>query len=233
MRGFTDIHSHFIYGLDDGARSRSDMEHMIDAANKNGILDLFATPHVVPGVKPFDYDLYMKHLSEAKLYCQQMRYPIEIYAGAELMYTPAILRYALDGELPTMGGTDKILLEFAPSIKLSEMEEAVETMERSGYVTIMAHIERYECLMQGSTAFRFKADHDVRYQVNCNSIINGCGFFRDRHIDALLQKEKIDFVASDAHNCKNRVFLMKNAYDVLRRKYRQQYVNKIVGMVAI
>lgn len=233
MRGFTDIHSHFIYGLDDGARSRSDMEHMIDAANENGILDLFATPHVVPGVKPFDYDLYLKHLNAARAYCQQMQYPIEIYAGAEIMYTPAISRYASEGELPTMGGSDKILLEFVPNIKLSEMEEAIEMMERSGYVTIMAHVERYDCLMHGNTARKFKADHDVRYQVNCSTIVSGGGFFRDRHIDSLLKDEKIDFIASDAHDCKNRPFMMKSAYDTLRKKYNSKYVDKVVGMVVI
>ena len=45
MRGFTDIHAHFVYGVDDGAKTPEDMYRMLDAANADGITCLFATPH--------------------------------------------------------------------------------------------------------------------------------------------------------------------------------------------
>ena len=32
MRGFTDIHAHFVYGVDDGAKTPDDMYRMLDAA---------------------------------------------------------------------------------------------------------------------------------------------------------------------------------------------------------
>lgn len=44
MNGFSDIHSHFLYDIDDGAKTREDMEAMLDAANADGIASLFATP---------------------------------------------------------------------------------------------------------------------------------------------------------------------------------------------
>ena len=52
MRGFRDIHSHFLYGLDDGAQSRQDMERMLYAAYQDGIVHRYATPHALPGVAP-------------------------------------------------------------------------------------------------------------------------------------------------------------------------------------
>ena len=48
MMGFTDLHSHFVYGVDDGARTRADMEAMLDAAYADGIVSMFATPHITP-----------------------------------------------------------------------------------------------------------------------------------------------------------------------------------------
>ena len=44
MKGFRDIHSHFVYGVDDGARTREDMEAMLDAAHADGIASLVSTP---------------------------------------------------------------------------------------------------------------------------------------------------------------------------------------------
>ena len=43
MSGFTDYHAHFVYGVDDGARTREEMFAMLDAAAADGVTRLFAT----------------------------------------------------------------------------------------------------------------------------------------------------------------------------------------------
>ena len=63
MTGFTDIHSHFIYGMDDGPKKRAEMEAMIDAAYADGIATLFATPHMTLGIRPFYFAVYNARLS--------------------------------------------------------------------------------------------------------------------------------------------------------------------------
>ena len=45
MSGFTDYHAHFVYGVDDGARTREEMFAMLDAAAADGVTRLFATSH--------------------------------------------------------------------------------------------------------------------------------------------------------------------------------------------
>ena len=129
MSGFRDIHSHFVYGVDDGARTEKDMQAMLDAAQAEGITDLYATPHVVPGIKPFDKETFDRHLKRAADYCYAKGYELALHKGAEIMYTPAIRQQALDNDLPTLGETDFVLMEFSPSIRYAELEEAVELME--------------------------------------------------------------------------------------------------------
>ena len=58
-----DIHSHFIYGMDDGAATREDMFRMLTVAYKDNIALLFATPHITPGVSPFDAERFVRHFS--------------------------------------------------------------------------------------------------------------------------------------------------------------------------
>ena len=60
MSGFTDYHAHFVYGVDDGARTREEMFAMLDAAAADGVTRLFATSHSTPGMEPFPRDVYIE-----------------------------------------------------------------------------------------------------------------------------------------------------------------------------
>ncbi len=230
MTGFSDIHSHFIYGVDDGARVREMMEAMLDAAYADGITSLFATPHVVPGVRPFDMDAYARHFDEACAYCRERRYAMTLYTGAEIMYTPALRDYVVDHWLPTLAGSNHVLMEFTPDITVREMESAFDWMERYGYITVLAHMERYACLFHRKAAAEVKKHHDVRYQVNTNTILRKQGFVKGRYIHGWFQEGLVDFVASDAHGVKTRPYQMKSAYMELRRRYGQAYAERLTGM---
>lgn len=215
MAGFTDLHSHFIYGLDDGAQTRADMEAMLDAAYADGITSLFATPHMTPGITPFDHTVYRAHLEEARQYCWQRGYPMTLLSGAELLYTPAITPYVRERSLTTLAGSDHVLLEFTPDIPYRELMGAVELLDRHGYTTILAHVERYGCLYQGSNMEHLRAGHRVACQMNANTILHRKGFWRRITIQRWLKDGMIDYVASDAHNISTRPFRMMRAYEAL------------------
>lgn len=229
MTGYTDIHSHFIYGVDDGARLRTDMRAMLDAAHADGITSLYATPHITPGLQPFDFAAYRSRLDEAQSYCRSRGYAMTLHSGAEIMYTPALQDYIIDHRLPTLEDSDYVLMEFVPDIALEELEAALEPMERYGYVPVLAHIERYACLFRGNSVGRLRERYNVRCQVNANTLLSKRGFFQSRRIQSWFQNEQIDFVASDAHDVRIRPFLMKEAYEVLRRNFGQNYAKHLTG----
>ena len=230
MRGFTDIHAHFLYGVDDGPRSKAEMEGMLDAAYADGITSLFATPHATPGVYPFNHALMRQRLTEARAYCQAKGYQMQLYAGAEIMFTPALERIAMERQLPTLADSASILLEFVPDISYWELDSAIDMLTRSGYSVILAHFERYACLFHRKNAYRLKDRYDLRYQVNCNSILNSKGIIKDYHLGMWLKSELVDFVATDAHDTRRRPFQINAAYAALRQKYRKAYVDMLVGI---
>ena len=231
MTGFTDIHSHLIYGIDDGAQSRADMEAMLDAAYADGIAYLFATSHMAPGVRPFDFAAYRQRLGEACGYCRAKGYAMTLCAGAEILYTPALRQYAMDRRLPTLADSDYALMDFVPDVTLGEMEAALAWMERYGYITVVAHIERYACLFHGGAAGRLKERYDIRYQVNANTVLTERGLFRAGRIRRWFQEGLVDFVASDAHGVRTRPYLMKRAYAELKRRYGQHYAEQLTGLL--
>ena len=229
ITGLADIHVHFVYGMDDGARTREDMEAMLDAAYADGITSLVATPHMTPGIKPFNPDIFRLRLEEARAYCRARGYPLMLYPGAELLYTPAIGQYAVDHCLPGLAGTEKVLVEFTPDISLREVEQALDMLERRGDRGIMAHIERYACLHTGKTAAKLKERHDVLFQVNAHTLLTERGYFRTRRIERWFREGLVDAVASDAHNVRTRPFLMSKAYRVLRERYGTEEAARMTG----
>ena len=228
-RGFVDIHSHFVYGLDDGARTITEMETMLDAAHADGVVSLFATPHVTPGMKPFDTDKYESHLNQARHYCRDRGYNMQLFSGAEILYTPMLQHYCMEHRLPTLGDSEFVLMEFVPGVKLQELESALTLMKRNGYIPILAHIERYNCLYRGRTAAKLKERYNVRYQVNANTVLSDQGYFRTRKIRSWFENELVDFIASDAHNVQNRRTKLRKAFSTLKKQYGQQ-AEQLMGL---
>ena len=226
---FSDIHSHFVYGMDDGAQTVQDMEAMLDAAVADGVGCLIATPHMTPGVHPFNEERFWRHLFEARTYCQARGYSLNLYAGAEVLYTPALEHYMSRHALPTLANSQNVLLEFAPAISFTEIASAVDLLDRSGYVPILAHIERYKAL-SGLNIYRLKKQHSVLYQVNCSAVIDGEGLFKDMQLRRWFRDELIDHVASDSHNCRLRKTRMKSAFTILSKRFGVEYARRLVGM---
>ena len=49
----TDIHSHLIWGVDDGAETKEQTFRLLDRAAADGIDRVICTPHITPGIQPF------------------------------------------------------------------------------------------------------------------------------------------------------------------------------------
>lgn len=228
MTGFTDIHSHFVYGIDDGAQTAEEMYAMLDQAYENGISRLYATPHMVPGMTEFNMLLFRAHLQQARTYCQIRQYPLELLSGAEILYTPQMVWYAENHKLPVLEGSQYVLVEFSPEISFKDIREALELLRKNGYRSIIAHTERYDCLLRPRALKKLKSEYGVRFQVNANTVCRKLPLLRRLCINRWFADGMIDFVASDAHNTQSRPFHMREAYEMLSKRYTKKYAKKLV-----
>ncbi len=225
--GFTDMHLHILYGIDDGAATREVMERMLDQAHENGIGTLYCTSHQTPGIDPFPFSRYERHLQYARDYCAEKGYPITLYHGAEALYTPAMGNYMEHEDLTTLGDSDFVLLEFVPDVEYEEMIDAITLLGNEGYKPILAHIERYGCLFSHARPYKLKEAFDVRFQVNCGTVVRGAGFWRNGTVRRWFKDELIDCVASDAHNTDHRRNRMREAYEALTAAYGRAYADRL------
>ena len=218
MAGFTDIHAHVVYGVDDGPKTTEDMRNLLDTAHAQRITRIYATSHMEPGIHPFPEEDYSVRLAEGNSYCAEKGYDLLLLSGAELLYTPAMDAFIRERRLKPLGDSMSVLVEFMPDISGDEAQWALEQLEENGYTTVLAHIERYEC-MRGTFPVHLKRNYSVQYQINCRSVIESGQLLHGRHVRKLLDAGLVDFIATDMHHSERRPPRMAEAYDVLVRRY--------------
>jgi protein-tyrosine phosphatase len=218
MNGFTDIHTHFVYGVDDGAKDAQVMRAMLDEAHRQGVSRIIATSHAELGMRPFDHETYQAHLEEGRQYCGEKGYEMELIPGAELLYTPAMDAYIRDRRLITLGDSPFALVEFVPDVHPDEIQWMLEQMQDNGYRTVLAHIERYRC-MKGNLPYKLLEKFDVKFQVNCGTVLANNGLLADHRINKWFRDGIISFVATDMHNCDSRPPRMAPAWEALRKRF--------------
>ena len=230
MSAFFDMHHHFLYGVDDGASTKLEMQQMLVAAHKDGARIIIATPHIIPGLTPISLDLFNRQIEEARAFSFAYGLDLELHLGSEILYTYHMQRYLAERQLPTMAGSDKVLIEFPKRVSFSEIEDAVLNVLRAGYLPILAHIERYPCLMHVRQRIGYlKKEYDVFLQVNAESVLRRHDCLTSSTIKHAIKDGWIDFIASDAHDTQRRSSCLSKTYDKMEEIYGKEVADRLTG----
>ena len=230
MPYFVDIHHHVIYGVDDGARTEADMQAMLKKAYDDGIRAIVTTPHVTPGVHRFDWERFDRHFEKAQHFCASEGMKLQLYRGCEILYTEATCDFLQEERIPTLAGTENVLVEFSPDTAFKVIDRAVDAILCSGYTPVIAHMERYMCLVRKpGLVKKLKDNYRLKLQVNCGTVINSKGFFLDRFVRNVFENEYVDAIGTDAHNVSSRPVQMKAAYAQLVKKWGEDYANRLTN----
>lgn len=229
MMGFTDLHCHFLWGIDDGPATEDGMHALLQAAAKQNISRLAATPHVHPGEIPFDRDLYDQRLEEARIYCRDNGLNLSLVSGAEINWTYNTVEALRQGRVHSLNDSEFALIELWQEVSWYEMQSISEKLLRAGFTPIFAHVERYRCfLWQPGKAMRIKENLPVCYQMNASSLLVKGGPVFGHFVKTMLAGEGIDLISSDAHDCHRRPPVMLDAYQALQGRCRAEYAEKLL-----
>ena len=210
-----DLHTHILFGVDDGAQTLEDAMNLIQKAHDIGVKALMLTPHVSL------YRTYQsakeeidKNFAILKHEVTKRGLQLELHLGAEVDEHDHMLSTLKQGY--TLEGTSYVLVDF--SMRKSEIDDVLYDLIHSGYKVIIAHPERigylsYQDLIQlkaDGALFQVSSSHLLPYQCDRPS----------RIAKRLLRDDLIDCVASDVHHIET--------YDSLKKSYH--YVSKKKGM---
>lgn len=219
MEGFIDIHSHLLPGVDDGSVSMEQTMDMLKIAYSEGIRTMIATPHYQEGRYMHAVSYLEQKLSEVRASAEDMGIQVELLLGSEIYYSHGCVEHLKAKDIPTMAGTQCVLVEFSPMADSRYMINGLQEILLEGYNPILAHIERYDALRGEIDLVDKIIEMGVYVQVNAMSITGETGRTYQSATKKLLKNSMVHLVATDAHSDRTRSPKIKKCYEFLRKKY--------------
>ena len=134
-----------------------------------------------------------------------------------------------NGRISRMNGTDYVLVEFMPSDPYQYIRNSLDEIMSEGYQPVIAHVERYGCIVDDIENVRGLSRMGVEIQVNASSITGDTGKEIKKFVHKLLKEQLVDYVGTDAHRCEDsRTPMMKECSRMLYKKYDERYVDSIL-----
>lgn len=216
---YTDIHSHVIWGVDDGAEEREETFRMLREAAADKITRIICTPHVTPGVYEFPEEIFERHFAAAEEYIAQENLPLQLYRGAEILYTDNTPRLLREKRVPTLAGTNCAMIEFSPTDTLDRITDALQKVAGAGFIPVIAHMERYPAIGKIRQVEEMKSRFHALVQINARSLIRKQSLLRRGFFDSLFREGLVDFIATDTHAFAGRETCMTPGMEALAQKY--------------
>jgi tyrosine-protein phosphatase YwqE len=215
----TDVHSHLIPGIDDGAKIMEDTLDMLRKFEEMGYQKVITTPHIMSDFYRNTTSIINDGLEQVREAISNTDLTIKIEAAAEY-YLDFHFRELIDnGDLLTFG--DKhILFELSFTQEQSGIHEVVFDLVSEGYKPILAHVERYPFYNSEWDKIEAYRERGCLLQLNINSLSGQYGPHVKRMAEQLIDRGWIDLVGSDCHHMRH-----LDSMDMLRRN---SYVHKII-----
>lgn len=215
-KGFTDIHSHVLPGIDDGAKTMDASIALIKKFQELGIHKIITTPHVMGGVWPNSTEVIISKLQELKKRLQEegvMEFSIE--AAAEYMLDENFTELLEKKDLLPIKG-NKVLVEMSYLDPPSNLFDTLFAMQIAGYKPVLAHPERYSFYHMDKSKYADLKRAGALFQLNLLALTKYYGLPVQKTALYLLEKNMYDYVATDAHHLRH----LENMNFVLSKKHR-------------
>jgi len=200
MEGFIDLHCHILPALDDGAKNMEQTREMLKAAYEEGVRTIVATPHFFASRKSATVEEIIRTMKEVQKNMISWKIDIKLYAGNEIYYHREIPELLEEGKVGTLAGSRYVLVEFDPMTEYSYLRDGILKLDSYGYIPVLAHTERYECLFEKKERLQRVKDHGGILQVNASSFQKGIFDEMGKRARYMLKKELVDVIGTDAHS---------------------------------
>lgn len=212
-----DIHSHILFGIDDGPKTIEESLFLAKQAIKLGCKGIVCSSHYKISI--YENKDYFKNFYRLKKIIKEQKINLKLYSGNEILLEPNIFKYLK--EINTINNTRYVLVEIPYGLIFKVAYNMLENIKRLGYIPIVAHIERYNYFK--TEEIIILANNKILLQMNLN-VVNS----KQKRNKKLLKKGYIKLIATDSHRIKNRNYNLKKELDKLEKIIGKKELNKLI-----
>lgn len=217
-----DLHSHYLYGIDDGSKSEKMTLDMLRQAESLGFQYLLATPHVNFLSNQKYSDKIVKRFKEINILIEKENIKLKTGLGAEIAYD-AEYEKLLNFPFSFFGNGHKYMLfELPVYYKVSQISDFIFKQMLNGITPILAHPERIKTVQDDPQTLVQWYHQGSLMQINAGSISGQFGNSAREFAFAMIENGLACLVASDAHEAASRSYqVMADARDIISEKYSE------------
>ncbi|WP_040207141.1 tyrosine-protein phosphatase [Neobacillus jeddahensis] len=219
-----DVHCHILPGVDDGARDMSESIEMAKKAVEQGIHTIVATPHHLNNQYENAKETILPRVIELNQALQAEKIDLKILAGQETRIYGEMVEGFEKGEIQPINGTNYVLVEFSSSQVPRYTEKLFYDLQMKGLIPVIVHPERNQQLIEQPDLLYQFVKKGALTQVTAASICGDFGKKIKKFSLQLVEANLTHFIASDAHNTRNRTFKLREAFDVIQSTYGEDMV---------
>lgn len=222
-----DIHCHLLYGVDDGAKTIEESVEMLEEAKRQGIMGIILTPHYRHGMFAYPREEIDEHFQLLRPYAEKLG--IYLALGTEYHVNSQIVEAMDSGRCRTLAGSRYVLCEYSHDSEWSYIYQTTQEMVLHGYVPVLAHAERYVALADPDMADELRR-LGAWITVNADAVLGLEGMGSKKYCKKMLKAELVDAIASDSHGIKSRAFHMQKCYELVAKKFGEDYAKQLFVM---
>ena len=195
----TDLHTHILPNIDDGARSIDETFNLIKEAQEAGFDNIVLTSH-------YKENYYETNMPEREVWLKAIMQNLQIknidtnlYLASEIYISENIMQLLEEEKASTINNTSYVLFELPKKEEPENLYETIYSLQQNKLVPILAHPERYEYVQKEPEIIYDLIQKGVLIQVNYGSILGHYGKAAQLIAQKLLQNNMVHFLASDVH----------------------------------
>lgn len=196
----TDIHSHIIFDVDDGARTLEESIELLEKMYEAGFKNVILTPHYIKGSEYSSENREKKQkITEIREELERKNININVYQGNEIFINNEIYDLIKEGCIHTLNNTRYILVELPFHNQIVNLEDIIYELKIKGLIPIIAHPERYTYFQDNYKEVDRLREEGFLFQANYASILGYYGKESQKLMKYMLKKQYIDYLGTDLH----------------------------------
>ena len=223
-----DMHSHLLFGVDDGPETMEGTMRMIEEAAAEGITHLVVTPHAYSPQYHVPVEEVKSQVRMISDIISAAGIELTLSTGQEVRIHERLIENLLNKEILTLADSRYLLLELPTQHVPAYTVKIIQSLLEEGIVPIIAHPERNKGIAEKPERLERLVRHGALAQVTAGSLAGHFGKNVQKLSIQLIEANLIHAYGSDAHNTGSRPFLFNKGLEVLGKKVDQETVDMLL-----
>jgi len=237
VRGFVDLHCHWIAGIDDGARDVEASLAMLRGLRRVGFDTIVATPHMRPGMFENDRAALTRAFEAMRPHLEGAADLPSVHLASEHFFDDVVFGRLVQGEglpypdlgaLARRGARRGVLVELPPQGFPLRLQSRFYDLGRAGLRPVLAHPERYQPVWKDDRCLDPLLEAGAYLLLDVCALVGKYGRASQKAAEKLLDDEAYEAACSDAHRPED-ADIVAEAIEALTERVGLEETERLLG----